>query len=275
MAAAGDSGLVAGRLLNVPVDAGLTTAFPNLGIVPPPPNYLLEPAMRPPGRNTIAERRWQRRFGVTHGIWGADDEVGGLEVLAVMSDPALDRVMASVPRLHGRGPWKLVRDREAFPPARVARRVRVAESWGRLYTALSNADLLDEAWFLAEDGEPVLPGPLVTTARVQRWDGRIAVVEHDGSCVLVLRRTYYPGWSYRIDGGPERPVLKVDGGLHGVPLTGSGISRVEVRNRPTGLARAATVSLAASGAALLVLATAGWRASRGRRRDVSMTGPPP
>ena len=34
----------AGRLLNLPVDAGQTAAYPNLGITPPPPNYLLEPA---------------------------------------------------------------------------------------------------------------------------------------------------------------------------------------------------------------------------------------
>jgi hypothetical protein len=97
---------------------------------------------------------------------------------------------------------------------------------------------------------------------VRSWDGRAAVVEHDGSCVLVLRRTYYPGWSYRVDGGPEHPVLKVDGGLHGIPLAGSGTHRVEVRYRPTGLRRAATISLAALGAAVVVLVAAGWRAVR-------------
>src|SRR5215467_11842465 len=84
--------------------------------LPPPPNYLLEPAMHPPGENPETERRWQRRFGVTHGIWGADDDVRGVEVLGVIPDPALDRVMGIVPRLRGRGPWKLVRDRGAFPP---------------------------------------------------------------------------------------------------------------------------------------------------------------
>ena len=49
LAETGETGLVAGRLLNVPVAAGLTTAFPALGIVPPPPNYLLEVTTRPPG----------------------------------------------------------------------------------------------------------------------------------------------------------------------------------------------------------------------------------
>jgi hypothetical protein len=252
LAEAGDTGLVASRLQNVPVDAGLTVAFPTLGIVPPPPNYLLEATTRPPGQNTAVDRRWQRRFGVTHGIWGADDDVGGMEVLAVVTDPALDRVMSSVPRL-GHGPWKLVRDPGAFPAARVARRVREAAGWGPLYSTLSNSDLPDDAWFLAEDGAPRLPDPSARSAQVRSWDGRTAVVEHDGSCVLILRRTYYPGWSYRIDGGPEHRILKVDGGLHGVPLAGSGTHRVEVTYRPTGLGRAATISLAALGAAVVVL----------------------
>ncbi len=258
-------GLIAGRLLNVPVFAGLTTVFPSLGIVPPPPNYLLQSAMRPPAENSDIERHWLRRFGVTHGIWSPHDNVRGTEVLAVIPDPALDRVMASMPHLRARGPWKLVRDPGAFPPAWVARRVREAKGWGELYAELSVADAPDDAWFLAEDGAPRLSDPPATTARVRSWDGRAAFVEHDGSCILILRRTYYPGWSYRIDGGPEHPVLKVDGGLHGIPLTGSRTSHVEVTYRPTGLARAGMISLAALGAALLVLSAAGWQAIRARR----------
>jgi hypothetical protein len=250
-------GLVAGRLLNVPVDAGLTVAFPTLGITPPPPNYLLEPAMRPPGQNTESERRWQRRFGVTHGVWGADDDVRGVELVAVIPDPALDRVMASVPSLRGRGPWKLVRDPGAFPAAWLARRVRVAASWGRLYTELARADAPDEAWFLAESPPPAQSAPTARMARLRSWDGRTAVAEHDGACILILRKTHYPGWVYRVDGGPEQPVLPVDGGLQGIPLDGAGTRRVEVRYRPTGLMPAATVTLAALAVALLVLLGAG------------------
>jgi hypothetical protein len=65
-------------------------------------------------------------------------------------------------------------------------------------------------------------------------------------------------------------VLKVDGGLHGVPLAGSGTSRVEVTYRPTGLGRAATISIAALGAAGLVLAATGVNARR--RRTVESSG---
>jgi hypothetical protein len=253
LAEPGDTGLIAGRLLNVPIYAGLSTAVPALGIPAPSPNYLLEAAARPPGANSDIERHWLRRFGVTHGIWRLDEDVRGTEVVGLLNDPALERVAASLPALSGRGPWKVVRDRRAFPQAWVAHRVREARSWGQLYSELSVADAPDGAWFLAEDGAPRLPDPPAATARVRGWDGRAAVVEHDGSCVLILRRTYYPGWSYRIDGGPEHPVLKVDGGLHGIPLAGSGTHRVEVRYRPTGLDRAMWVSLAALGAAVLVL----------------------
>lgn len=247
-------GLIASHLLDVPVLGGLTAAFPMLGIIPPPPNYLLESTTSPPVRNTIPDRRWQRRYGVTHGIWGPDDDIRGTEVLAVIPDPALDRVVARVPSLHARGPWKVVRYPGAFPAARVVSRVREAERWGELYTWITTAERADEAWFLTPDGVPRLPEPLATSARVQGWDGRTAVVEHDGSCVLILRRTHYPGWFYRIDGGPERPVFKVDGGLHAVPLEGSGTHRVAVAYRPTGLARAATISVAALAIALLVVA---------------------
>jgi hypothetical protein len=64
---AGESGvgLVAGRVPNLPVWAGLAPAYPIMGITPPPPHYLIESAnITPPGRNTDLERRWQRRFGV-------------------------------------------------------------------------------------------------------------------------------------------------------------------------------------------------------------------
>ena len=158
-------GLVAGRLLDMPVCAGLTTAFPMMGITPPPPNYLLEPATRPPGETSEADRRWQRRFGVTHGIWSPDDDVRGTEVLDVIPDPVLDRVMAGMPRLHARGPWTLVRD-----PGRVPRGVGGAPSprGGRLGRALHrpsrSRDRPDEAWFLAEDGAPRLPDPAARTA---------------------------------------------------------------------------------------------------------------
>lgn len=258
-----DVGLVAGRLLNVPVFAGQSAARTYLGITPPPPNDLLERATNPPARSSEQDLRWQRRFGVTHGVWAASDNTRGTEVLATIADPVLDQVMSAVPRPRNGslGPWQLVRYPGAFPRAWVCSGVREAPSWGKLKSELSQADDPNVAWFLAADKIPPLSEPIARAPRVQSYDGETAVVEHDGSCVLVLRRTYYPGWTYSVDGGPEHPVVPVNGGLQGIPLAKSATSRIRLRYRPTGLARALTVSVTALGAAVCLLAVAAIRSA--------------
>jgi hypothetical protein len=69
----------------------------------------------------------------------------------------------------------------------------------------------------------------------------------------LARRTYYPGWFYQINDGPERPVLKVNGGLQCVPLTGARTSRVTFGYHPPSLRLGAAVSLGSTAAALVVL----------------------
>jgi hypothetical protein len=257
-----ETGLIAGRTLNLPTVVGRMTAYPNLGITPPPPNYLLESTTLPPADTNLTQRRWQRRFGVSHGIWGSTDDVQGTEVLAEIVDPVLDELMmgTSTSRRGGLGPWKLVRELQPFPSAWIARRVHKALEWGQLYTELSIADGADDAWFLSGDAPALISDSTAQAAKVESWDGHTAVVAHDGSCILILRRTYYPGWTYQINGGIEQPVLRVNGGLQGVQLTGFGTSRVSVRYRPTGLAWALTISLTATAASALVLIAAGIRA---------------
>ena len=120
LAALPNVGLVAGRLSNLQVAADRTAAYPNLGITPPPPNYLLEPTTLAPGQNAENEQRWQHRFGVSHGVWGAGDDVAGTEVIATFADPALDQLMPSIPGQRSLGPWKLVRHAGAFPAAWVS-----------------------------------------------------------------------------------------------------------------------------------------------------------
>jgi hypothetical protein len=261
-----DVGLVGGRLMNLPLYAGKATAFPSLGIIPPPPNYLLESTMKPIGAGDDNARRWQRRFGVTHGVWAYQDIVFDAERLAVIDDPVVDQVVATVqpPGRGTPGPWRLVRYRDVFPAARVVSRVREARHWGVLYTALSENDQLDTAWFVAEDEHPSLPQPIANVARVLSWDGKTAIVEHDGACILIMRRTYYPGWVYQVEGAAEKPVFKVDGGLQGAVLAGKGTSRVTVRYRPNGLARAAIVSLGAL--ALVAFVLGGARLTYSGRR---------
>ena len=267
LAALPDAGLIGGRLMNLPMWAARTIAYPTIGIIPPPPNYLIEPAMYQPGKDAEIDGRWQRRFGVTHSVWGSRDPTGKAEILDALSDPVLDQVLDKVAgwRRRGLGPWKLVRHHDVFPEAWVTGRTHEAKGWGELYSTLSLRDERDVAWFIAGDAPSQLPGPAAESPRVESWDGQTAIVEHDGSCVLIVRRTHYPGWSYRLNSGPEQPVLKVDGGLQGAAVPGSGKSRVVFSYHPTGLLSAARISLSAVAAASLVLfAAAGRRLLRER-----------
>jgi hypothetical protein len=263
-------GLVAGRLQDLPVEAGKIAAYPYLGITAPPPNYLLEHTGVIPTQNDSVETRWFRRFGVTHGVWGSADSTFGTNVIERIDDPVLDRVMATLPKSlrGGLGPWALVQVPRPFPPAWIAREVHEAPNWKVLFSWLSTNDAADEAWFEPGDAPPSFPEVGASSARVNSWDGKTAIVEHDGPCILIVRRTYYPGWSYSLDDGPSRPVLKVNSSMQGVPLTGAGTRRIAFQYRPTGLRRAATVSLTALTSALIVLFAAGLNAARRR------TGPP-
>ncbi len=259
LAALRGAGLIGGRLLNLPIYAGQAVAYPNIGITPPPPNYLLESTMKPPGRLADIERRWQRRLGVTHSIWEDTDDLHGATVLAEIVDPELNVLMAGTgsPSSHKHRAWKIVSERTSFPPAWIARRMYTAENWGGLYTELSVLDRPEEAWFLPGDSPLPFAGDAAQTANVESWDGQAAVVLHDGACILILRRTYYPGWTYQLDGGRDQPVLRVDGGLQGIPLSGSGRRHVKVHYRPTLLARSVAVSLIAIVGALLTLVVSG------------------
>ena len=77
------------------------------------------------------------------------------------------------------------------------------------------------------------------------WDGSSGEVEHDGDCDVVIRRSYVPGWTARLNGGVEIPVVPVDGGLQSVRLSGSGRTQFALRYRPPHLLWAAWVSIIA------------------------------
>jgi hypothetical protein len=79
-------------------------------------------------------------------------------------------------------------------------------------------------------------------------------VEHDGTCDLVIRRAYYPGWTARLDEVRPARIIPADGGLQSIRLPGSGITRVSVNYHSTLLWPAGGVSLVAVGVAMGVLA---------------------
>ena len=255
-------GLVAGGLQNLPVQVGRTAAYPLMGITAPPPNYLLEPSTRPEGRDHPIDQFWQRLFGVSHAVWKSGDRPPNHdgEILLESPDPALSRLFhEDRDQL-----WTLVRYRDSRPRVWAARQVHEVPDWGALYQGLPRADLDDQAWIIADDlpREGIgLDGPAASRAVATNWDGREAIVEHDGACVLVIRRTHYPGWRYQIDSKPSSPVLRVDGGLQGVPIPGSGSNRVRLFYRPIKQRYAEGTSTVAIAIALIVVAWPALRSS--------------
>jgi hypothetical protein len=248
------TGGVGGELDNLPVRAGMATGYPYIGFAEPHPNKILvtmqerlfragsRPAPDPSEASMV--RRWLRRCRVTHVVdYHRTATVLGQEV-GRWRDPALDGIIYHAAGESASRSWSIVRLDDPFPEARVATRARTARDRAALLDRLSRSDDLDIAWFLAEDGIP--DRPEARRARLSTWDGTTATVEHDGTCDLVLSRTFDPGWLARVDDGPERPVLPVDGGFQAVRLDGSGTHRVTFRYRVPGIVAWSAISVGAS-----------------------------
>jgi hypothetical protein len=253
-------GRVGGVVFNLPVFAGMTTGDPYVGMTLAPMNQVLRAVQDRRARHDAGGALWQRRFGVTHSIW---DEPAGFtdrESQQTFYDPALDVLGYRPIGKPARRLWRVVRHPDPFPPARVARVERFTDNWPTLYTYLSRNEARDEVWFYPADASSREPAPLARTARVVSWNGREAVVEHDGSCVLVITRAFDGDWRARVGDGPEAPVLRADGGFQAVRLGGAGPTRVAFRYEPRFLRESAAVSLMALSAACGVLAVAALRA---------------
>jgi hypothetical protein len=156
--------------------------------------------------------------------------------------------------------WRIFRLPDPFPAARVALRAWVASDLPSLLQHLSQSDAVDEACFLREDCPRDDPSPRASSARLLSWDGTSGTIEHDGTCDLILIRTFDPGWLARVGAGPERPVFRIDAGLQAIHLVGSGVTRVSLRYEPSELRPAAALSLSAlSMIAVSLLASIGSR----------------
>jgi hypothetical protein len=167
-------------------------------------------------------------------------------------DPALDRLASG---RAGR-PWRVIRLPEPWPAARVATEAALAPNRIEMAGFLSSLPRPEVVRFLPADfrprtGEP--PGG--SRGRLLAWDGREAVVEHEGDVDLVVVRTDLDGWSARVDGGHWTPTVPADGGLQSVRLEGSGTRRVRFRYWPTHFERLAAVSIGSATLAVVLAAT--------------------
>jgi hypothetical protein len=252
-----------GGIENYPVLAGKATAAPYLGFLLPEPDRLLQSAdqgMTSDG--PIRTRGWLSRLGVSHRVVsGPNPQEDGAEILWRGEDPVLSHLRDQQPR----ETWSIVKIPGQTANARLAFRTRSLDSRGLWEFELWRERLVDDEVALLPGETIPFPGPPARSAQLLRWDGRSGEVEHDGSCVLVLTRTYFPGWTYRLDGGDSQAVYSVEGGLQGIPIAGQGRTRVVVEYRPTGIVVAGVVSLTALLGALVALAVSGVRGGWARR----------
>lgn len=259
-------GLVAGWNRNIPVRMGYRTADPYLGITAPPPNYLLEAASHPE-RVTYNYLPWMQRFGVSHGVIENTAIFQPSEILWIGEDPILDAIL---PRAHNtplKRTFRVERYPGAFPEAHVAIDPQVVKDWYEIFPKLVEPASRKTVWFMSTSTPLDVPGPKAASAQVLRWDGRSGEIEHDGTCDLVIRRAYYPGWTARINGGPATAVVSADGGLQSVRLPGKGVSRVRVEYTPTDWKRYGTITLLALFGAVIV---AGLEVFRSRNRPARL-----
>jgi hypothetical protein len=255
-------GLIGGETENLPVRAGMGSAYPHLGFEHTYPNKLLvflqDPLVDQNIRRSIAEvgtaetKRWLRRYRVSHLVGSHASFLLLGKELSQQRDFALDQVVHRSPDEPFVRAWSLIELDKPFEEARVAVRARTIADLRALLRRLSRSDDLDIAWFFAEDHVPERPDG--RSARLLSWDGTIADVEHDGPCDLVIARSHDPGWTARINGGIAEPVLPVDGGFQAVRLEGSGRDRITFSYRPARLSLWVAISSLALAAIVVVLA---------------------
>jgi hypothetical protein len=186
-------------------------------------------------------------------VWDSPVSIPGAAIIYEGEDPALDRLVLKPFGAPEHATWQVVRYDAPLPAAHVALRTVNVPTAVMLLAGLTQTTSTDIAWFLPGEDSPESGEPVATTARIARWDDSGGDVEHDGVCYVVIHRTHAPGWTARINDGPDAPVLRVNGGLQAVRLSGSGRSRIALRYRPPRLALASMISLTALTITLLVL----------------------
>ncbi|MBV8486786.1 MAG: hypothetical protein JO161_00770 [Planctomycetaceae bacterium] len=251
-------GLIAGfQTNNLTTRVGIAPAVPYLGFRLPPPHFILWPHAVLKPKDSVESARWGRRFGVTHGIYGAwTRPAKRTETLLVCEDCFIQRMIYEAwLMLHDATDrrWRVERYPGAFPAVRVLLRSRVVEDWPALFGSLNREDHRDEATYMRGDAPPQTSAPRARQARLLSWNGTEAIVEHDGDCDIIFRRCWYPGWSFQVNGGPEQRVFRADGGLQAVRLQGTGPSRIHFRYRSAWWLVSLPVSLAATTTALYLL----------------------
>jgi hypothetical protein len=263
------AGTVVGDLKNLPIYVGRAATFPYLGMRMPLPTGAMEFARFDTAFSYPGAVRLLVRMGATHAISQASISGVGIEEVYAGGDEVLDRLLNKTTVTPERATWHLSRLPIA-PTVHVARRAVDAPDFPTVLAYLAQDSSYDVAWFLPGDRPADPPGPRARTVHIVNWSGLAGEVEHDGTCDVVVLRTYAAGWFARLNDGPPIPVNRVDGGLQSIRLTGSGPTRISLEYHTPRLLPAAGISLLAL---LLVLGTLYRHPLIWRTGDNSAGGP--
>jgi hypothetical protein len=242
-------GRVGGVLDDIPLSAGFDSGSPYLGMTLAPMNRLLRSGQDRGAPHGPQINLMHRRMGVTHSVWDEPVDFGTGEPVEAISDDALDLLAARPVGKPAKRRWRLVHHPNPFPQARAITRPRTEGDARVVINQLMRIDAQDVAFFATEDRPAAAATSPARQARVVAWDGYAGVLEHDGSCDVVLTRVYDEGWRARVGDEPETPVVRVDAGLQAIHIEGSGKTRVSVRYEPRALRWSGTVSTLALTAA--------------------------
>ncbi|MDG3003051.1 hypothetical protein [Paludisphaera mucosa] len=258
LAAEKDVGKVAGLLSDIPLRFGMAPLFPYTGFAAPPPHRYFSAftqrnvpmnspltAATSPGYFFYQHTDLLSGYGATHGVWDGPVDSPSVEMIVQQRDETLDRLVNRPAGAPAHASWRLYRIKDAAPFARAVGRA------GDPFAPIIEGRSQKFAY-------PFAP-PDATRSEVTSWDGRTAIVDHDGSCAVVLNRMFYPGWTYTIDDGREEPVSRNSFFVQTAQVPGAGTHRVTFTYRPSYLVPTAMLS---AGSLLLALAILGWGAYR-------------
>jgi hypothetical protein len=268
------AGLVGGDIENLPVRVGLATGYPYLGFAHPYPNKILDVShdrLIHRDNNLAADdaenamiKLFFRRCRLDYMVSSNRSMAALGHELGRWKDEALEQLVHRDLSDPPHRVWSLIKMEAPMPEARVARRAETIASRVTLLGRLSSREDPDVAMFLAAD--MVGARAPARSARLVAWDGTNANVEHEGTCDLVIARTFDAGWRARIDDGPEGAVLPVDCGFQAVRLEGSGTHRVTLTYHPPRLIFHLAISLLALAAVVAIALGWAWSVVRGHFR---------
>lgn len=124
-------------------------------------------------------------------------------------------------RIYHEDGWSIYENKKALPNAWLASSALIIKSPDEFQKTFFSPSFHEESTVILSDelGQELTLKNGTVTQFLSQSDRMLYKTKSDGSSVLVLSRTYYPGWEVYVDGRPGK-ILRADHALSGVFLPG-------------------------------------------------------